>query len=121
MVARKRPVSSWRPPPTKENRNLQQLQRPEGHRLERGWHVQIQGDWHWKLDVYPGDSVPIIRRAESGGRECVLARFGLVPWWSETEKVGWSTMNARSETAAEKPAFRDAFARRQWCIATRPA
>ena len=36
--------------------------------LERGWHVQIQGDWNWKLDVYPGDSVPIIRRAEGGGR-----------------------------------------------------
>ena len=60
--------------------------------------------------------MPIIRRAEGGGRGCVMARFGLVPWWSKTVKVGWSTMNARSETAAEKPAFRDAFARRQYCL-----
>jgi len=89
---------------------------PKGVDLERGWHVQIQGDWNWKLDVYPGDSVPIIRRAEGGGRECVMARFGLVPWWSKTEKVGWSTTNARSETAAEKPAFRDAFARQQYAV-----
>lgn len=89
---------------------------PKGVDLERGWHVQIQGDWNWKLDVYPGDTVPIIRRAQGGGRECVMARFGLVPWWSKTEKVGWSTMNARSESAAEKPAFRDAFARRQWAL-----
>lgn len=45
-----------------------------------------------------------------------MARFGLVPWWSRTEKVGWSTMNAKSETAAVKPAFKAPFARRQWCI-----
>ena len=78
--------------------------------------MQVQGDWNWKLDVYPGHPAPIIRRAEAGGRECVMARFGLVPWWSKTEKVNWSTMNARSETAATKPAFKAPFARRQWCI-----
>ena len=51
---------------------------PRSIDLERGWHVQVQGDWHWKLDVYPGHPAPIIRRAENGGRECVMARFGLV-------------------------------------------
>lgn len=45
-----------------------------------------------------------------------MGRFGLVPWWSKTERVGWSTMNARSETVAQKPAFRDAFTRRQFCV-----
>ncbi len=89
---------------------------PRSIDLERGWHVQVQGDWRWKDDVYPGYSAPIIRRAKDGGRECVMARFGLVPWWSKTEKVGWSTMNARAETAAVKPAFKEPFARRQWCI-----
>lgn len=43
-----------------------------------------------------------------------MARFGLVPWWAKTEKVGWSTMNARSETAAIKPASKAPFARRQF-------
>lgn len=38
------------------------------------------------------------------------------PVGSKDEKVGWSTMNARSETAAVKPAFKTPFARRQWCI-----
>ena len=46
-----------------------------------------------------------LRNQERGGRERVMARFGLVPWWSKTEKVGWSTMNAPSESAAQKPAF----------------
>jgi len=89
---------------------------PKSIDLERGWHVQVQGDWNWKTDVYPGYSAPVIRRAEDGGRECIMARFGLVPWWSKDEKVGWSTMNARSETAAVKPAFKAPIARRQWCI-----
>ena len=83
---------------------------PKGIDLEHGWHVQVQGDWHWKDEIYPGYPAPVIRRAENGGRECVLARFGLVPWWAKTEKVGWSTMNARSETAAVKPAFKAPFA-----------
>ena len=89
---------------------------PSAIDLERGWHVEARADWHWKSDVYPGYSAPIIRRAENGGRGCFMARFGLIPWWSKSEKVGWSTMNARSETAALKPAFKAPFERRQWCI-----
>ena len=89
---------------------------PKGIDLVHGWNVPIQGDWRWKDDVYPGQAAPVIRRAAAGGRECVLARFGLVPWWSKTDKTDWSTMNARSETAALKPAFKTAFERQQWCI-----
>ena len=89
---------------------------PKGIDLERGWHVQVQGDWQWKDDVYPTYPAPIIRRAEDGGRECVIARFGLVPWWAKTDKIGLSTMNSRSESSAVKPAFKAPFARRQWCI-----
>ena len=66
--------------------------------------------------MFPGYAAPVIRRAEDGERECVMARFGLIPWWSKDEKVGWSTMNARSETAAEKPAFKTPYERRQRCI-----
>lgn len=84
--------------------------------LFKGRHFEREIIWHWKLEVFPGYPAPIIRRAEDGGRECVMARFGLVPWWSKNEKIGWSTMNARSETAAVKPAFKAPFERRQWCI-----
>lgn len=34
----------------------------------------------------------------------------------QAERTDGSTMNARSETAAEKPAFKAPFARRQWCV-----
>jgi putative SOS response-associated peptidase YedK len=41
--------------------------------------------------------------------------WGLVPGWAEDLSVGNRMINARSETAASKPAFRRAFARRR-CI-----
>lgn len=46
-------------------------------------------------------------------------RWGLVPAWAKDTKIGYSTINARVETAATKPAFRAAWkARRCLVIAT---
>ena len=42
-------------------------------------------------------------------------RWGLVPRWAEDERIGSKLINARSESAADKPAFRGAFRRRR-CI-----
>jgi putative SOS response-associated peptidase YedK len=41
--------------------------------------------------------------------------LGLIPHWAKDKKIAYSTINARSETAATKPAFRDAF-KRQRCL-----
>jgi putative SOS response-associated peptidase YedK len=75
-------------------------------------------------EVFPGGAAPFIRRPRefSSGddavpeREAVLGVFGLLPYWAKDEKLARSTYNARSETAAEKPAFRDAWARNQHCV-----
>ncbi len=64
-------------------------------------------------------SRPIIRRFGLGAaaqREAVLARFGLIPSTAKTARSPGSTVNARSETAATRSAFKNAFAQRQWCI-----
>jgi putative SOS response-associated peptidase YedK len=46
-----------------------------------------------------------------------VLRWGLVPHWADDpQKLGLKLINARSETAAEKPAFRDAFARRRCLV-----
>jgi putative SOS response-associated peptidase YedK len=42
-----------------------------------------------------------------------MLRWGLVPSWAKDEKAGARMINARSETAAEKPAFRRALAARR--------
>ena len=67
-------------------------------------------------DVWPGYSASFIRAGEGGARTCHAGRFGLVPHWAGDATIGRKTYNARSETVAEKPAYRDAWARAQHCI-----
>ena len=43
-------------------------------------------------------------------------RWGLVPAWAKDAKTGYSTINARSEEVASKPAFREAFKKRHCLI-----
>ena len=45
-----------------------------------------------------------------------LFRWGLIPYWAKEASIGFKTINAMSETAAEKPAFRDALRRRRCLI-----
>jgi putative SOS response-associated peptidase YedK len=45
-----------------------------------------------------------------------LMRWGLIPYWSKEPSIGLKTINAMSETAAEKPAFRDAMRWRRCLI-----
>lgn len=68
-------------------------------------------------NVAPTHEMPIVRRKEGDRRnELVTARWGLIPHWAKDKKIAYSTINARSETAASKPAFRDAFKRRRCLV-----
>ncbi len=72
----------------------------------------------WKAEAYPGYDAPFLR-ARDGRLEPALGRFGLVPWWTKPEGVKAAsrhTYNARSETVAQKPSFRDPWKRRQFCV-----
>jgi putative SOS response-associated peptidase YedK len=66
-------------------------------------------------NLAPTDTVDAIVPGDSASR-IVPMRWGLVPsWWKKTLKEVPATFNARAETVAEKPMFRDAF-RRHRCI-----
>lgn len=75
-------------------------------------------------DLWPGSTGPFIRRhefADAGdeavpAREALLGVFGLIPHWSKDLKIARRTYNARSETVADKPSFRDAWKRGQYCL-----
>jgi putative SOS response-associated peptidase YedK len=77
-------------------------------------------DSEFRSEAYPGDMAPFIRppRADAvpGDRACALGMFGLVPHWAKDVKFSRQTYNARAETVATKPSFRNAFKRRQFCI-----
>ncbi|MEQ8770452.1 MAG: SOS response-associated peptidase [Phycisphaerales bacterium] len=65
-------------------------------------------------NVAPTQVSPVARNGERG-RELAWCRWGLVPSWAKDPSVGSRMINARAETAAEKPAFRAAMKRRR-CV-----
>ncbi len=77
-----------------------------------------------KHDVWPMYQAGFIRRhphADVGDEavpesEALLGVFGMVPRWAKDLTGARRTYNARSETVAEKPSFRDAWRRAQHCI-----
>ena len=66
-------------------------------------------------NVAPTDPVHAVA-AHADRRYLVTFRWGLVPHWAESPKLAATMINARSETAASKPAFRDALRRRRCLI-----
>jgi len=69
-------------------------------------------------NVAPARDVPVVRVAADGGeREGVMMRWGLIPPFLKGETPKFPTMNARIETMASSPAFRDAWSKGQRCIA----
>ena len=49
-------------------------------------------------------------------RELVKLRWGLIPVWAKDAKIAYSTINARADTVATKPAFRAAYKKRRCLI-----
>lgn len=69
-----------------------------------------------RYNVAPTQAVLLCRNSASGARELVSLRWGLIPHWVKEPGTGYSTINARAETVADKPAYRDAFRQRRCLI-----
>jgi putative SOS response-associated peptidase YedK len=69
--------------------------------------------WPPRFNIAPGQDVAIIRRDVES--ELAIVRWGLVPWWSKDGKAN-RTIQARVETVATAPAFRDAFRSRRCLV-----
>jgi putative SOS response-associated peptidase YedK len=67
-----------------------------------------------RFNIAPSQDVAVIR-ADNGQRRLGLARWGLVPGWSKEARPRYSTINARLESVAEKPAYRVPY-RRKRCL-----
>jgi putative SOS response-associated peptidase YedK len=64
-----------------------------------------------RYNVAPGDEVLAVTTDKDGRPRGDLLRWGLVPSWAERPNTGLKLINARVETAAQRPAFRRAFER----------
>jgi putative SOS response-associated peptidase YedK len=64
----------------------------------------------------PQSIQPIIRLSHTAEPKIVMARWGLIPFWAKDAKIGYSTINVRSEELASKPAFRESLKTRRCLI-----
>ncbi|MHA1108553.1 MAG: SOS response-associated peptidase [Alphaproteobacteria bacterium] len=70
-----------------------------------------------RYNIAPTQQVAVVRSdGDGGGRALSMLRWGLVPHWAKDISIGARMINARAETVASKPAFRDAFAKRRCLI-----
>src|SRR5215470_17819731 len=70
---------------------------------------------HPRYNVAPSQAVAALR-IEDGHRALVNLKWGLIPSWAKDAKIGYSLINARSDTVATKPSFRSAFKRRRCLV-----
>lgn len=75
----------------------------------------LEPTFDYKTDIYPNYAGPILF-SKHGELEWRLARFGLVAPWLDDIKKAKNTYNARTETVATKPSFRNAWKKSQFCL-----
>ncbi|MDX2307225.1 MAG: SOS response-associated peptidase [Hyphomicrobium sp.] len=71
-----------------------------------------------RYNIAPTQPVPIVHLDNGGRRTLTLVRWGLIPSWVKDPRTFSTLINARSETAAEKPSFRGAMRHRRCLVPT---
>ena len=68
-----------------------------------------------RYNIAPTQQIAAVRNDENRERELVMLRWGLVPFWARDPSIGNRMINARAETVAEKPSYRNAYKHRR-CV-----
>src|ERR1700709_973241 len=67
----------------------------------------------------PTQGAAVVRVTEPGGPHRLdLLKWGLIPYWAKEASIGNRMINARSESVAEKPAYRFSFKKKRCLVAT---
>jgi putative SOS response-associated peptidase YedK len=69
-----------------------------------------------RYNIAPTELIPVVRSARPEGREIVMLRWGLIPYWAKDASIGNRMINARAETLADKPAYRSAYEKRRCLV-----
>ncbi len=90
------------------------------------FNVLVKTQLEPRYNIAPTQPVACVRNVSSGtdtdqsppagGRELIEMRWGLVPYWAKDPAIGSRMINARSESVAEKPAYREPFRRRRCLV-----
>lgn len=91
----------------------------EKHLLEMLYQLELRSDFSLapSYNIAPGRQIAACRLSpQEAKRELATLKWGLIPFWAEDPAIGNRMINARSETVADKPSFRDAFKKRRALI-----
>jgi putative SOS response-associated peptidase YedK len=89
------------------------LAAPAGRLVETFDVGPITFDYVPRFNISPGQDAPVVA-ADGRGRRMGLLRWGLIPAWRDEPGRGF--VNARAESAATRPSFREAFRRRRCLV-----
>ncbi|MDX1481974.1 MAG: SOS response-associated peptidase [Woeseiaceae bacterium] len=78
--------------------------------------VKTDAELEPRYNVAPTQDIAAIRRSRDGELELTTLHWGLVPFWAKDPSIGNRMINARAETVADKPSFRNAFRKRRCLI-----
>jgi putative SOS response-associated peptidase YedK len=88
-----------------------------GSSLAEQFQLTEEVDLEPRYNIAPTQLVAVVRvRPDDPARKLVLLKWGLIPFWAKDKTIGSKLINARAETAADKPAFRAAFKYRRCLI-----
>jgi putative SOS response-associated peptidase YedK len=74
-------------------------------------------DWEPRYNIAPTQQVCVVRQdRKEPVRHASMMRWGLIPSWAKDPSIGARTINARAETVAARPAFRESLERRRCLI-----
>jgi putative SOS response-associated peptidase YedK len=78
---------------------------------------EMKASWNSRYNISPGTGIVAIQEdRDKGGRKADVFHWGLVPSWAKDPDIGYKLINARAETIAQKPSFRDAFRYRRCLV-----
>ncbi len=88
--------------------------------LATHFEVDVRDNFPPRYNIAPTQPIAVIHRSERRERAYALMRWGFIPSWARGEHLvrfgSKPLINARSETAADKPAFRNAYRRRRCLV-----
>ena len=79
--------------------------------------IDPDDDWVPRYNIAPAQDILVIRQhPEEPRRFASNMRWGLIPLWAKDASIGYKMINARAETVASKPAFRETLKKRRCLI-----
>ena len=83
----------------------------DGRQLQARFALVEPAELAPRYNIAPGTDVLTVRARPSGERQAEMLRWGLVPHWAKSPRLGQRMINARAETLRERPAFRGSLER----------